>query len=229
MLTQLRYLEGSTDLSILQALAKQLKHPAAQALQSPFVHYVANDPQKAIRHFQALREAFPDLLGLAVFDQYGRSLPDERGGIDMLMWGRRELENYITTPEVLRRYAVSGLNDDLFGLAQRQQRLEVMERVLSDQVPPVALRDPQNSYWVRTKISDQLLDPLFEAYFAALGLPNTFPKSDHHLLAGHLLPDEIAPEVVQALDRIAKTAAQAQLSVLPTADEDHEDDGEDAP
>ena len=34
------YLEGSTDLAILQAFAKTLKHPAAAVLERHFVHYL---------------------------------------------------------------------------------------------------------------------------------------------------------------------------------------------
>jgi hypothetical protein len=51
------YLEGSTDLAILQALAKRLNHPVQPFLERPFVHYVANQPRKAQDHFHALREA----------------------------------------------------------------------------------------------------------------------------------------------------------------------------
>ena len=43
------YLEGSTDLAILQAFARKLKHPAEEALEAPFVHYVLNQPQLAAR------------------------------------------------------------------------------------------------------------------------------------------------------------------------------------
>ena len=45
------YLEGSTDLAILQAFAKKLHHPAQNILKRPFVHYVENQPQKARDHF----------------------------------------------------------------------------------------------------------------------------------------------------------------------------------
>jgi len=38
------YLEGSTDLAILTALAQRLGHPAADSLESPFVKYIENRP-----------------------------------------------------------------------------------------------------------------------------------------------------------------------------------------
>ena len=52
------YLEGSTDLAILQALARRLDHvDAVRALQRPFVRYVGNDSASAQRHYHGLREA----------------------------------------------------------------------------------------------------------------------------------------------------------------------------
>ena len=41
------YLEGSTDLSILQTLARVLNHPASEHLARPFVHYIGNQPRSA--------------------------------------------------------------------------------------------------------------------------------------------------------------------------------------
>ncbi|MCY4259693.1 MAG: AAA family ATPase [Rhodobacteraceae bacterium] len=46
------YLEGSTDLAILQEFARRLNHAAAiRALERPFVHYVGNMPKLAEKHF----------------------------------------------------------------------------------------------------------------------------------------------------------------------------------
>ena len=41
------YLEGSTDLAILRAFARKLRHPAEVALERPFVHYVGDQPVQA--------------------------------------------------------------------------------------------------------------------------------------------------------------------------------------
>jgi hypothetical protein len=58
------YLEGSTDLAILQAFAEKLKHGVLKHLGRPFVHYVQNLPGRAREHFYGLREAKSDLVGL---------------------------------------------------------------------------------------------------------------------------------------------------------------------
>jgi energy-coupling factor transporter ATP-binding protein EcfA2 len=62
------YLEGSTDLAILKAFAALLEHPAEELLEQPFVHYVGNQVPKARDHFFGLKEAKPDLIGIAIFD-----------------------------------------------------------------------------------------------------------------------------------------------------------------
>jgi hypothetical protein len=63
------YLEGSTDLAILRAFAEKISHWEAQkVLQSPFMHEVRNQPQEVLRHFQGLKESYPKLLGIAIFD-----------------------------------------------------------------------------------------------------------------------------------------------------------------
>ena len=63
------YLEGSTDLAILEAFAETLKHRAIEALRRPFVHFVANQPHKAKEHFYGLREAKPNLEGVLITDR----------------------------------------------------------------------------------------------------------------------------------------------------------------
>jgi len=71
------YLEGSTDLAILLAFAKKLDHPAKEILESPYVHYVANQPRKAQEHFYGVREAQPDLIGIAIYDRLDREPPSD--------------------------------------------------------------------------------------------------------------------------------------------------------
>jgi hypothetical protein len=208
------YLEGSTDLAILHAFAGSLGHPASGALDRPFVHYVANQPSAARRHFHGLREARPDLLGLAVFDRI--EAPLEAGaGLDEVQWRRRELENYLCYPEVLDAYAGASAEEDvpgpLFAAVESEKRRRVMRECVEDLVPRIALRDRADRWWFDVKASDEFLDRLFEAYFQRLGLPNLMRKTDYHVLA-RLVPEAlIDPEVREKLDRIADVAARARV------------------
>ena len=65
------FIEGPTDLAILRTFARQLGHPATERLdlERPFVHYVTtNLPSRARDIFFGLKEAKPNLCGLAIFD-----------------------------------------------------------------------------------------------------------------------------------------------------------------
>src|SRR5205807_1306612 len=96
------YLEGSTDLEALRILAEVVDDvPAARALERPFQHYVLNQPDKARAHFFGLREAFPALRGLALFDQSPELRLRPGTPLVELQWSRRELENYFCSPELL--------------------------------------------------------------------------------------------------------------------------------
>jgi len=208
------YLEGSTDLAILQTLADILSHPAKEALQAPFVHYVGNQPKKAEDHLYAIREAFPSLIGVAIFDHIDR-LP-ENPKIKFLMWQRRELENYIVTPQALTSYAISDITETaikespLFALPEREKREKLMRRLIEYRIPPIALDNPEDNWWMKTKMTDDFLDQLFPQFFMELGLPNRFRKTDYHQLALFLRADELSPEIAFVLDVIYE-AAQAGL------------------
>lgn len=207
------YLEGSTDLAILQAFADLLGHPAGGYLERPFVHYVLDQPQKAREHFFGLREAKSDLVGVAIYDRLQQEL-QRPPGLHELMWQRREIENYLCYPEVLSAYATASGEEDqpgpLFAITEVEKRREIMERCIADLVPPVALRDRSDRWWSNTKASDEFLDRLFEAFFTELGLPNLMRKSDYHVLA-RLVPEElIEPEVGEKLDEIVEIAKAAR-------------------
>lgn len=204
------YLEGSTDLAILKALAERLNHPAQNALRAPFVHYVANQPPKVLEHFHALREAFPQMVGLAIFDRLEKGLPDEQG-VPWRMWARRELENYIVTPRALAAYAEGGIPDDLFGQPERARRQTLIESLIRERVPPIALNNPHHAWWINTKMSDDFLDDLFEQYFLELKLPNTLRKSDYHQLCSVLDPSEIDSEIITNLDLIENAHQRGQM------------------
>lgn len=207
------YLEGSTDLAILQAFADALGHGVARFLGRPFVHYVGNQPNEAEKHFYGLREAVPELRGVALFDRLDSRPANPH--LPMLMWERREIENYLCYPEVLMAYAEGKQAHNLFDWQQRKQRIQIMEAIVSDRVPPVALRDRNDSWWMNTKASDEFLDKVFDEYFQKLKLPNLMQKTNYHELAKLVPENLIASEVREKLDSILKVAQEANPPVVP--------------
>lgn len=204
------YLEGSTDLAILQALAATLDHPASQVLEQPFVCYMStNVPEKARQHFFGLREAKPDLVGLALFDRLDKVLATNAPLTEM-MWQRREIENYLCAEPVLIAYARHDQANDLFGYAEAKHREAVLRRCIAEVSSALEILHKPGPWSKDIKASDDFLDPLFERYFAALNLPNLLRKTDYHVLA-RLVPRElIAPEVVEKLDAIVAVAQRAR-------------------
>ena len=216
------YLEGSTDLALLQSLAQRLDHKAAlRALDRPYVQYVGNQPRQVRAHFHGLRDAFPGLLGVALFDRLPRQ--PEIPSVQTLMWKRREIENYVCERTVLLRYARATGREasadelpvetitqtGLFSSMEAEDRERLMNQSI-DEVEAALNQLGKGSPWdPDTKVSDDFLTPLFRNYFAKLNLPNLMAKKSFYELAGYLEADEIAPEVMQKLDTIAAVATEA--------------------
>jgi hypothetical protein len=203
------YLEGSTDLSILQSFSRKLNHPVRPYLDRPFLHTVGNQPGLVRSHFFGLREAKKDLVGIAVFDRQERPLPDDMVDLKNLTvttWRRREIESYLCTPDVLKAYARDACGGDLFATSWESRIMGIIQ----DLVPPVALRDPTNAWWSNTKVTDDFLDPLFQRFFQELHLSNLMRKTDYHSLAKYMSADAISQEVVEKLDAIFEVAKLAK-------------------
>ena len=190
------YLEGSTDLAVLQAFAHKLGHDAEAALRRPFVHYVGNQPMQARQHFYGLREACPGLRGFALFDRL--NLPGGRQ--DELLehsWQRREIENYLCSREILLRWIDSEMPIFRDSLLEAIAEVENARTVLN-----------QTSPWSDdTKVSDDFLAPLFNSLYSKIGMTGQIPKSDYHFLVNHMILEDIDAEVVGVLDGIARTAS----------------------
>ena len=204
------YLEGATDLAILQAWARRLGHPAAELLAEPFVEFVGNNYKRALSHFFGLREAKPDLVAFALFDRLepGRLMPVDFS-IPHHVWTRREIENYLALPAVLVRHAEGEEPDDLVGRAMRERRGEAMRKAIAQVEHGFRLmrRDPWSP---EVKSSEELLPPIFATYHELLGVPDKTNKGDFHVLASLMLADEIAPEVAAVLDALQRTLSRSE-------------------
>lgn len=209
------YLEGSTDLAILQAFAEKLRHEKAKrVLERPFVHYVGNQPNEVRRHFYGLREAMSRLRGIAIFDRLDRDLPGDLGA-DGLVWARAEIENYLCYPETLESYARDvreGSDGPLFDDVESTRRLQIMRESIEEVVNALRTLGKGSPWDKDTKVSDDFLKPLFQKYFEKLRLPNLMEKKNYHELARYTPEEKIDPEVQEKLDRIVGIAEAAQPS-----------------
>lgn len=200
------YLEGATDLSILQTFARRLKHEAASLLEQAFVYYLEiNKPSKAADHFRGLREASAGLVGVAVFDRISSSKLQRESALTELIWRRREIENYLIAPETLLNYARS---TDESGAYE-----QIMEQVIGLLVPPIALEDQSDIWWMDVKASEGFLERLFDLYSQKSGLFNIMRKTNYHILANFVPDNLIDPEIIEKLDAIVEVARRAKPRV----------------
>lgn len=197
------YLEGSTDLAHLKSYAKLFEHPVEGPLTKAFVKYVGNNIAEAKRHFWGLREAVTELKGIVLFDKMQNPLVSE-GDLLITNWSRNEIENYLPLPDVMLRF-VENENPNLF----TYKNPELLKSIVKQFVPPIALKNRSDEYWMETKISDQFLDKVFRKYYTELGMPILMDKGKYFRLIAYAKPEEIDEEVRDKLDMIYETAKQA--------------------
>lgn len=204
------YLEGQTDLAILQAFARTLSHPAVSVLDRAFVHYMSSNlPPRARDHFNGLLEACPELVGIAIFDHLDRDLYRGSPLVEM-MWSRREIENYFCAEEVLLAYARQVEPGDLWGRAREKPRIAAMEKAIREVSQALATLGKPSPWSAEIKASDDFLDPVFKKFCSELRLPLTLRKSEYHVLASYVPKEQIAPEILEKLDAIVAVARQAK-------------------
>jgi len=205
------YLEGSTDLAILRGFAKKLGHSAAAALERPFVHYVANQPSKARDHFYGLREAKPDLRGLAIFDRLDKALNSDPN-LKHYMWSRNELENYLCSREVLLAWSEDSAERFGGGALFAQVWRSKMEECISEIEDALETLGEPSPWGADIKVTDRFLDRLFAKFFKQLGLPNLMRKTDYHDLVRFIERDKIDGEIATVLDAIEEHSRQSITS-----------------
>lgn len=149
------YVEGSTDIDMLRALATRLNHSILEVWDERInTFYVQNNyPDQNLEaelerveggfgvtpkvHFFGLKAVLPQLQGLAILDNDGQNRQQfDEGGLNIVYWRRYEAENYFVTPEVLRKFALASLaGSNLFDgfAAEIEQVLSalILERVFN--------------------------------------------------------------------------------------------------
>ncbi|WP_018952678.1 ATP-dependent nuclease [Thioalkalivibrio sulfidiphilus] len=230
------YVEGSTDVEILRALAERLNHPVARQwderlnvfyVQDNFPLATADSELERVEggfgitprdHFNALRNLIPGLKGLGILDNDGRNRQDlQDNALTVTYWSRYEAENYFITPDVLRAYAQDHL-DPLF----RAQADEVLDTLIREQVfankdgdfqtwkslPPDAARLLWQAQTQRLKLS-HFAEEYFRRLAEVAGGPMLLRKGQLHLLVQYADPAHIDEEVRHKLDLLQKLISDA--------------------
>lgn len=197
------YLEGATDLRILQEFADKLQHPVKDYLQTVFVHYVGNQPNKARNHFFGLFEAKSNLKGIAIFDNIDTEL-QPHDALQEIMWEKAEIENYFCQKEVLNRYAKSNAREEHGGLFE-QSIADNMNTVIGD-IEKAKKTLQQVGIFDKTTKGSEALKQILSAYSKKTRVTPMLSKGDYYTLIEHLKKDEIDKEVIAKLDAICAIA-----------------------
>lgn len=207
------YVEDATDLAILRAFARRLGHTAClAALERPFVHYVGtNSPVDARRHFHGLKEAKPDLRGLALFDRLD-SAPQDQAGLKECHWEQREIENYLCFPETLSAYVEGSPTDTLFGERDRTERVRAMNEAIRNVESAVRTLRDLDAWGSDVKASDEVLAAVFREFARLTNAPLEMRKRDYCNLVDCVPQHLIDQEIGQKLDEIAAVANPGMIT-----------------
>ncbi|WP_448520244.1 ATP-dependent nuclease [Rhodoflexus sp.] len=192
----LLYFEGTTDLDFIKAFCKKFSytHILQFIEEKTYPYPVGNDVNAVKKHFDSLKKFIPDLKGFAIFDNLKRQIENKQSGLLIKQWNRNEIENYIPLPQTLYAY----INQQGFGPIWEER----FKELVNERIPPVALKDMNDSFWINTKISDNFLTPLFEKFLDETGRPRgIMDKSKFYQLVDYsdanLLEQELKETILQ--------------------------------
>jgi predicted ATPase len=188
------YVEDESDYKLLREWSVVLKHAAEDFLRFPFVVPLRGkgNVNRAKQHFQCLRLAKPQIKGICIVDRdfdVVTGSPQMPAGLDYSPWKRYEVENYLLIPSAIKRYLRGA--DEQMALGE-----SAIDLVFAENFPPGIdfLRDiPALSDLKASDFVEHLLGQT----------PKPLPKRDLYMLAQYMRAEEIHPDVVKMLDRIA--------------------------
>jgi ABC-type cobalamin/Fe3+-siderophores transport system ATPase subunit len=192
------YYEGTTDLDFIKAFCRKLLYTdIVQFIEENVYPYpVGSSDVSFVRgHFDALRKFIPELKGVAIFDNLRKTVENTQQGLMIIQWSRNEIENYLPLPQTLFSY----VDRQPFGSIWAER----FKEIVTERIPPVALKDSKNDFWVTTKISDNFLTPIFEKFFDELRMPRgTMDKSKFYQLVDDVDPQLLEKELIDVIERL---------------------------
>ena len=149
-------------------------------------------------------------MGLAIFDKLEREPQGLQDGFVDLQWSRREIENYLASPELLLDFARGKqLSDDLIEEAEWRERVDSMRKSIAE-VEEATKTLGEDLWSPDRKASEQVLPQIFQRYRQKcldVRLPNG--KGEYHKLVEYQRPEQIHQDVISMLDAILKTYQEA--------------------
>lgn len=192
------YVEGHTDICILREWAKVLDHRLYSFLEKPFwkpAVYDTRDQGEGVGardHFEALKLVRGDVKGVELHDSDGRARKPAtlNNGLERIFWKLYEIESYLIHPEAIVRFVESIGGEEAAGKAREYVRNTFPSAVLK-----TPLEDESSIFLTGTKAKDILS--------TVLGKAGIYEATNYFQIAALMKKEEIHPEVVEKLDKIA--------------------------
>jgi len=234
ILPRILYVEGSTDLEILKALAEKIGHPAYNILSGKLYYYYTRDITsddslenrldragsayyKGFKqHFHTLKRFVPEFKGIALFDGDGQEKTDEiREDLAEVYWKNYELENYFITPEVILDFAADYYEQAgaLFKSANYECMKEIIEQRLLMDVFSGDGEQLKEYYKASKSLRRTLLrnlkmsrftEQVFMEFARKQNEPVLLNKGEFYRLIEFTPKDDIPKEVSEKLDLLVK-------------------------
>lgn len=227
------YIEGSTDLEILKALAHKLKHPAYTILTGILNYYYTQDISSEDtlgsridraggayvdfkKHFHTLKHFVPEFKGIAIFDSDGRDVADDiNEELAVVYWKNYEVENYFITPEIILEF-IKGRYEQAASLFaspyyEGMQRI-INQRLLEDifagdetqlQEFHQASKSLRRTLLKNFKIS-RFTEKVFQEFAKEQGELVILSKGEFHRLIEYVGEEDIPKKVSEKLDLLVE-------------------------
>jgi energy-coupling factor transporter ATP-binding protein EcfA2 len=173
------YVEGSTDIEMLRALAELLVHPAKELLTDKLNYYYVqdNEPVASLdkeidklagyyyqdyrQHFYALKACVPELTGIALFDgdNLGRKNRINQD-LAIVYWRKYELENYFMMPDVIEAF-VRAHYAGQFNSSIIARKLALFKQALNKTILADILNNDNQAYTAYLKLDKALQKQTF--------------------------------------------------------------------
>jgi ABC-type multidrug transport system ATPase subunit len=233
VLPRILYIEGSTDLDNLKALARKLEHDAYDVLSGKLNYYYTQDslPEDSLekriektsgayhnynKHYNTLKGFVKGLKGIAIFDGDAREVEDDIGkNLAVVYWKDYELENYFITPEVILKFAESHFASD--GPLFKPQYFKGIKEIIDDRLLEMVFEGDKGQLKEFKAASKKLRRTLLKGIKVSKFTENVFKdfskkhnqpillkKGEFHRLIEFVNKRDIPGEVSEKLDLIVK-------------------------
>lgn len=226
------YVEGSTDVEVLRALAKKLDHQAFEVLTAPLnCYYTCNteaDDTLSNRleraggafgnfkpHFHTLKKFVPSLKGIVLLDSDGQQRTDDlTDDLAVTYWRGYEIENYFLTPDLLCQFAEKQFGKTpLFQNDSTESFRQTVDQCLLEEIFGNDAKQLQEFHQASAGLKRTLLksikmsefaETVFKRFAKAQKQPILLNKGEFYKLIELVNKNDISAEVHEKLDLLVK-------------------------